>query len=403
MIELFDNLAKILFNNKKFKDAADIIMIASKYAENEDQLKLILSNAKMAYFQANDVHSAYACLEKLEDLGEEHWTLQRDKANYLRYLERHDEALDIVKNKLPENGTKYLALGWFLHKEGKTKEAFEITEKGIHDNYWWGNKAELPYSNWDGKSFVENLIIAAESGNGDEIIFSRWIPDLKKHCKNLYYYTNNSLSTVFSRVYGIKKYDPSSKLDYRVAPMMSLPYLLGVDSPIPKKYLTADSKLVDEYNKKYPKTSPRIGLCFHGEVTHIETNLRTLPRDYTVNLFKDIGELVNLQKDYDTINKDLKYYRFDTWEDTLALIETCDIIVTCDTSVSHAAAALGKTTVVLMHPAAYFTWNHNGNVTKSLWYENAWCVKQKTPCVWEDTLEAAKQLTTLLLNEKRMD
>ena len=401
MIQYFDQLSQMLFNARQFNDAGDLLMISLKYCQNQEQAQLVLSNARMSYFQGNNVPKAFGCLEMLEAMGDTSWELQRDKANYLRYLERHDEAWDIVQNKLPDNGTKFLAMGWFIHKEGRIREAFEVTERARHDNYWWGSKGQLPYPIWDGKTYVEHLIIGAESGHGDELIFARWIPEAKKYCKNIYYYTNNSLSEVFYRIFGIEKFDPNMDLNYQVAPMMSLPYFFGVDEPGPLKYLTADPVRVESYNKRFPKTGPRIGLCFHGEVTHIETNLRTLPRDYTVDLFKDIGEVVNLQREYESINPNLKYYPFDTWEDTLALLDTCDLIITCDTSVSHAAAALGKTTIVLMHAAAYFTWNHNGYITRSNWYENGWCVKQTEPCVWEGTLERAKELAIQLLNGEK--
>jgi ADP-heptose:LPS heptosyltransferase len=111
------------------------------------------------------------------------------------------------------------------------------------------------------------------------------------------------------------------------------------------------------------------------------------------------GQIEYLQKDYDEIYPYFSYYPFDSWEDTFALIDTCDLIVTCDTSIAHAASCLGKTVIVLLHAAAYFTWNHNVDVGKTKWYKNAWCIRQTEPCKWEGSMIKCKELAIELLKE----
>ena len=96
-----------------------------------------------------------------------------------------------------------------------------------------------------------------------------------------------------------------------------------------------------------------------------------------------------------------RYIPFDLWEDTLALIDSCDLVVSCDTSISHAAAAMGKKTIVLMHAAAYFTWNHNQDLAKTPWYENAWCVHQDEPCDWTGSIAKTRRLAEQLLTVGR--
>ena len=397
--EFFDHLDKtsrILWENKRYTDAAEMIMIGTKYAKGS-VCDTLLSNARMCYFHGNDISNAIKCLEKQEELNISNgWELQRDKSNYLRYLNRYDEAYKIAHN-LPNNSTKKLALSWFLHKDEKIKEAFSIAEEGRDNVYWWGERTELKLPLWN-KEYSENIVIAGESGSGDEIIFARWIPEIKKYCKNLYYYTNSSLRDVFIRNYDLKPYN-NEKENCVFIPIMSLPYLLGVDDTGPTSYISCNQSKLDNYNSRFPKTKKRIGLCFHGEKTHIESNLRTLPHFELINHLKDLGELINLQKDYDEIYPNLRYYPFDSWEDTFALIDTCDLIVTCDTSIAHAASCLGKTVIVLLHAAAYFTWNHNVDIGKTKWYKNAWCIRQTEPCKWEGGMLKCKELAIELLEE----
>jgi ADP-heptose:LPS heptosyltransferase len=101
---------------------------------------------------------------------------------------------------------------------------------------------------------------------------------------------------------------------------------------------------------------------------------------------ESLGEIVNLQKDIERKDSRMVYIPFSSWEDTIALIDTCDFIVTCDTAIAHASSAMGKKTIVLMHAAAYFTWNHNEDMSKTQWYHDAWCIHQERPCIWDEAI-----------------
>jgi len=398
---MIDNLlegARWLFENKKYKDSAVVLRIVAQHINDKFVLNKIYANMRMCYFFANDVSSALTVLESQEKLQiDKSFEFKRDKANYLRYVNKHDEAFNTVL-EISDYNTRNLALGWFEHKKGNTKKAFELTELAREDNYWWQKKPDYKFKLWNGLK-VENLVVVEESGFGDQIIFSRWIPKLKNLCNNLYY-DGVGLKNVFVRNFNIS---PIESLDLKsndiyAIPIMSLAHLLEINDPENSIYLSSDKTLVEHYLEKYPKTKKRIGICVQGEKTHIETNLRTLPLNQLVESLKNFGEIINLQKEVNKYHQDVNYIPFDTWEDTFALIDTCDIIVTCDTSISHAAGALGKCTIVLMHAAAYFTWNHNSDLSQSLWYSDAWCVHQDIPCDWTGSIEKCKKLIETLLN-----
>lgn len=397
MVDNLLNGAKFLFDNKKYKDAASVLTIALKFISNNLILDKIYSNLRMCYFFDNDVPNALRVLEMQEKLKiTQGWEIKRDKANYLRYVNKHEEAYNTVL-EISDDNTRNLALGWFEHKKGNTKEAFLLTEKSRENNYWWKKKPDYNFKLWDG-SKVENLVVIEESGFGDQIIFSRWIPQLKNLCDNLYY-DGNGLAETFVRNFNIQTVNLIKNNNVYAIPIMSLAYILKIDEPKSDVYLTANQNVVFNYSKKHPKKYYRIGLCVQGEKTHIETTLRTLPIKEMIDCLKDFGEIVNLQKEIDERFEEITYIPFDTWEDTLALIDTCDIIVTCDTSISHAAGALGKCTIVLMHSAAYFTWNHNQDISKSLWYKNAWCIHQDMPCDWTGSIQKCKSLINKLIIE----
>jgi len=391
MIDILNNFALILHENKQYEDAGTILQIASKYVQGSGKFAL-LANARLCFFLANQVPKAFECLEQQIALGINiDWQIYRDKANYLRYLDRLEES-EYYSDLIEDESVKNLAKSWYLHKQGKFKKAFEYAELGRNANYWWGARPRLFLPLWDKKSH-KNIVIFAESGHGDEIIFARYINDIKPYCKNLYYYTDNSLLDVFIRNFQVQKYE-SNITDCVMIPAMSLPYLLEKENPSCDPYITAREDL----KLKYPKDNrPRIGLCFHGDVTHFETTLRTLPYKELIDAHKDLGQLVNLQKDYDEQYENLDYLPFNQWEDTFALLDTCDVVITCDTSIAHAAASLGRTVILLMHAAAYFTWNHNDPIGKSTWYKDVYCVKQTEPCKWEGSIKISRQLTQQIL------
>lgn len=390
--------AKFLFDNKKFSKSAKLLETCFEFTEDKKILNDIHSNARMCYFLGNDVPNALRILESQETLGvNKEWEIIRDKANFLRYLNRHDEAYELA-SQIPDEKTKYLAIGWFLHKQGKIKEAFDITEKSRSiGGYWWKSNPPSNYKIWTGEK-VKNLIVYAESGYGDQIIFSRWIPQLEQFCDNLYYDGDDHINSVFWRNYNILSTENKTIEDACVVPIMSLPYLLKIDVPSAEKYLFSKERLKDNYNQNFSKTRPiRIGICTHGDKNHIETTLRSFSLKKTVDQLEDLGEIVNLDKEIYEKDSRVRYIPFEIWEDTLALIDTCDVVISCDTSISHAAAALGKPTIVLMHAAAYFTWNHNEDMAKTIWYENAWCIHQDKPCEWDGSIEKTRKLVKNLL------
>jgi len=401
-MEQIVDAARFLYDRKKFAQAAQVLELAVEFTSDRHTLDSIYSKTRMCSLLAHDVPAAYRILEMQEDLGINHgWEIKRDKANFLRYLNRHEEAYELA-NGIPDDKTRFLAQGWFLHKQGKIQQAFDITEKSrTIGGYWWRSPPAYDYQPWTGQQ-VTDLVVYAESGYGDQIIFSRWIPQLKDRASNLYYDGDTHINPVFCRNYGIQSLGSPMPEDIYLVPIMSLPYLLGVDTTDSKQYLTCKSRIRDNYDQNYAKEKDiRIGICTHGDKDHVETTLRTLPVLELVDNLDDLGEIVNLEKEIYKRDQRVRYIPFDLWEETLALIYTCDLIVSCDTSIGHAAAAMGKKTIVLMHAAAYFTWNHNEDMAKTLWYENAWCVHQDKPCDWTGSIAKTRRLAQQLLNLRR--
>ena len=57
-----------------------------------------------------------------------------------------------------------------------------------------------------------------------------------------------------------------------------------------------------------------------------------------------------------------------TWDflENAAIIENCDLIITCDTSIAHLAGGMGKKVWLLLKDIPFWTWGLEGETT--FWY-----------------------------------
>ena len=111
---------------------------------------------------------------------------------------------------------------------------------------------------WKGENIKDKTIfVYYEAGFGDVIMFSRYLPLLKKKCKKLVFYPQKPLIPLFTESgLGIDEiidgFVPEQNMDFDVhTPLLSLPYLLGLKGDkvfeSPEGYLVANETLVEEY------------------------------------------------------------------------------------------------------------------------------------------------------------
>jgi ADP-heptose:LPS heptosyltransferase len=76
-----------------------------------------------------------------------------------------------------------------------------------------------------------------------------------------------------------------------------------------------------------------------------------------------------------------------SYDDTLALMENLDYVITSCTSVLHASAIVGTKTLALIPISAYFTWVSPAPDNTSIWYpDNLRLFRQITPIKWDEPL-----------------
>ena len=264
---------------------------------------------------------------------------------------------------------------------------------------------------WDGTPFDdETLLLVADQGFGDVIQFSRYIPWAAERCPNIAVATATEMIPMLRQVY------PAAKVfnDWRTAPpfrafraMSGLPALHGTRPdhvPGREPYLRADplraAAWKDRLNRLTPTASRRIGIVWAGRPTHNNDRWRSASLAAFAPLAALPGvALVSLQKG-PTAAQAGGYFgaaplvnigaEIVDYEDTMAIIESLDLLVTVDTSVGHVAGAMGKKVFVLLARAPDWRWMLKR--TDTPWYPSMTLVRQTTTGVWSDVMATAAGL-----------
>jgi tetratricopeptide (TPR) repeat protein len=244
------------------------------------------------------------------------------------------------------------------------------------------------------------LLVHAEQGFGDTIQFCRFAA-MAAPPSQLVVQVQPGLKRLLSTLDGVADLldfdDPTPDFDVHI-PMMSLPLALKLDveglSPR-TPYLSADPERVAAWWARAPKSGRfRVGLAWTGNVHHDNDHNRSIAFASLRPLLAAGAEVVSVQKEYRPEDlaalKDApEVGRFETelrdFADTAALVETCDLVITVDTSVAHLAGALGKPAWVLL--PRFCDWRWMNDRTDTPWYPSVRLFRQPTYGAWAPVIE----------------
>jgi hypothetical protein len=245
------------------------------------------------------------------------------------------------------------------------------------------------------------LLLIADQGFGDSIQFCRYIPWVISRCPRVVVVADPLMHPL------IRQTHPAIELVGHwercppfaaYCPLSGLPRLHGttLDTiPAGASYLRADPERVEAWRARLhdlvqPGTRS-IGIAWAGRPTHNND----LNRSMSLSAFAPIAaldgiSLVALQKgpgqsaiaDYSDraplLNLGAEIADF---ADTMAIIETLDLVVTVDTVLAHLAGAMGKAVWILLPYAPDWRWLLERS--DSPWYPTARLLRQPTPGDWD--------------------
>jgi hypothetical protein len=268
---------------------------------------------------------------------------------------------------------------------------------------------QMPYPDWDGKVHGDRLLLLrAEQGLGDAILFARFASDLGRAGQPAIVQADArmvALLKTLPKVVDVIANHQVLKSDRHPidwAPLLSVPGILGLTPDAIARtgpYLSAERERVLRWRAWLPQERLRIGIGWQGnpagEVDRGRSfpleafaGIAALPGVHLVALQKGtgleqiqavpFGEVIRLPgPDFDAGNN--------AFLDTAALITALDLVITSDTAIAHLAGALGRPTFLALQRWPDWRWLLDRDDTP--WYPTMRLFRQSEPDKWACVFE----------------
>ncbi len=365
--------------------------------------------------EENDTEGAIAVYRRILDRHPEKFEVWLDLGHLFILMERLDEARDCIDRVAaiePESPRLFYLRSMIADADGNLVDAGVLQDECLRldpDNYIMRSHRgrlhlavgeleagmelydsrfkdnctaidDLPAPLWRGEPLAgKRLLIAAEQGVGDEIIFGSCIPDAIRAAESCIIECDPRLVPLFSRTFPDAEVHPSQKSvdnrfnvrwygwlsddrkpDYAI-PIGSLPrwFRGSLDKfPKPGGYLTVDPERVAYWRRRLDAMGSglKVGLCWRSSVSGLERNRFYTSVDDWAPLFTAPGVVpVNLQ--YDDCRAELDHVRstfgtdirtmpdldlYNDFDNMAAMMRALDVVVSVSTIMPYLAAATGQ-------------------------------------------------------------
>lgn len=267
---------------------------------------------------------------------------------------------------------------------------------------------------WKGEPLRgERLVVLAEQGLGDEIMFASCLPDVLDRCDDVLLTCDKRLTRIFERSFPGVRVIPRDRPDLAMqvggrweAQIGSLPGIFRASReafPRHDGYLRADASRVAHWREVLAALGdgPKIGVSWRGGTAQTRARLRTIPIGEWGALFGLPGaHFVNLQ--YGKCEPELAAVRehlgvrihhypdaIADYDETAALVASLDLVVTVCTAIVHLTGALGRPVWVLTPNAP--EWRYGTRGDSMPWYPTSRMFRQARGEPWAPVLDRVRE------------
>jgi len=260
---------------------------------------------------------------------------------------------------------------------------------------------------WDGSALPDRtLLLVADQGFGDVIQFARYIPWVAERCPNIAIACGTEMQPLLRQIAPdarpfVRWQDVPDHAAF--CPLSGLPRLEGtrIDSvPAPIPYLRAEPERAAQWAQRMDGLVPhgfhRVGVIWAGRPTHNnDRNRSALLADFLPLANVRGIALLALQKGPKTEQAGAWYGRaplinvgaeIEDYDDTMAILDNLDLLVTVDTSVAHLAGAMGRPVWIMLPRAPDWRWLLDRGDTP--WYPSVRLFRQQHVRRWDDVARA---------------
>lgn len=265
--------------------------------------------------------------------------------------------------------------------------------------------AELP--RWSGQSLAgQKILVSAEQGIGDVIMFGRFLPEMKRRGATVLLVVEGPLRRLAAALPGVDRVvvagESTPQVDFFVS-LGDLMSALAVElDTVPRDvpYLTIEPSLRSAWARRLGDGDAlKVGLVWAGNPKHVRDADRSMPaaalgplltvdgvRFHSLQKGPQAVELAQLAQRGEVVDLAPELNDF---AETLAAIEALDLVVSVDTSVAHAAGALGKPVWMFTSTPAEYRWLEGRADT--VWYPTMRLFRQHRYREWAPVVEDLRQ------------
>ena len=387
------------------------LVLKADYAEAHNNRGIVLKD-----LQCYD--EALACYDRALALKPDYADAYYNRGIVLTELQRYDEALANFDQAIaykPDYPDAYNGKSLLLLLLGNFKEAWPLHEWRWRTGHFRQELRGFDQPLWLGAEPLAGRIILlrAEQGLGDIIQFVRYVPMVEAVGGKVILEAPGSLipllKTLDSACTLVARGEALPDFDLH-CPLMSLPLAFGTTLgtiPVARSYLSADPQRSAQWARRIEEYEGfKVGLVWAGGRRPGQAGVIDLRRSLPLSSFAVLGDVPGVRFFSLQIGPpasqlaELRQARWGgpqitdvtdnihDWADTAALVDNLDLVISCDTSTAHLAAALGKPTWILNRYDTCWRWLLERE--DSPWYPTVRLFRQPCHGDWTSALNRVK-------------
>lgn len=340
--------------------------------------------------------------------------LHANRATALIKLGRYEEASEACTESIklnPDNKDAAISKGFARIALGDLGPGWDLFNRAVGTKHRISIDYGVPH--WRGEERGTRLIVHGEQGLGDEIMYASCIADVIDRVDALAIDCDAKLSKLFRRsfpgaqVYGSRNAKDRPWLgEFRPTHSIGIGSLPGryrreASDFKPRAYLQSDPALRLMYRSLIEAThgaglaTEVIGIAWSGGGPETKAKLREIPLEafaplthkYPNAAFVSLQYREDAQAQIDASGLSIQNHLWATgkgagYDHTAAIISACDRVIATDTTVVHAAGAMGVPTDCLLTTPSMWVWG-NWMADKAAWYPAVRLLRRPADYNWE--------------------
>lgn len=321
-----------------------------------------------------------------------------------------DEAVDVLERSLanyPDHPGAKLDLACALRLKGVWETGELYMSRFSHYEKIMGSPSPYPAGKmWDGSEVgSKRVLLFCEQGLGDAINFCRFFFDFKERFPESH--VRLDAPADLRRLLSGNGFEVSeSKEGFDIyCSVMDLPHLLRMDE---KDIRARHIRSLKKCDFSVFKGSFKVGVCWAGNPMNPRDEFRSmrlsefrkvcglegvklfsLQKEKRPRVWHSSDKVVDLSSDCEDMRLVDMSPHMSSWEDTAAIVDEMDLVISVDTSLLHLAASMGKKTWGLVSIPADWRWGMEGR--DSVWYPTLRLFRQKERGNWASVMSEVRR------------